>query len=191
MRDPKIVIPFDVTSAQVLTLDTTPVTIASFTDSDSPLVRVPVRLELSKAAGTAAYTVTYNHPGQNLFDDTAGSVYRRSSSDAEGQRGELFTRQSDAYINGLTADSLDEPEAAQNGRAFLLVRDDHKRVLFRIPTAILKSASATGSVIFPSLSGFAFRAGRNTFTLVSNVALAAGDSAIRGRIFFEEFPVNY
>jgi hypothetical protein len=65
---PKIVVPFTIAEEDVLTLGSTPVTIASFKTAPG-LARVPVRLEIRKAAGTAYAFTDIVTPSDNLRDN--------------------------------------------------------------------------------------------------------------------------
>ena len=160
---PKIVKPFSIAEASVLTLGTTAVAVAAF-DTNDNIVRVPVRLEISKAAGTA-YDVTYNFP-------VAVTAATTPVTDLRGDA----TKQ---YV----AEGI-------GGGAYLVVRDDYSRVFFWVPAdALLVSAGITNFVVFPNLNGIALRPGRNTFSIFSNVGIATGTGAITGRIYFDEYPV--
>ena len=160
---PKIVKPFSIAEAAVLTLDTSAAQIAAF-DANDNIVRVPVRLEISKAAGTA-YEVTYNSPAYITAATTPIT--------------DLFGDPTKAY----TSEGI-------GGGAYLVVRDDYSRTFFWVPAdALLVSAGITNFVAFPSLNGIALRPGRNTFSIFSNVGIATGTGAITGRIYFDEYPV--
>ena len=161
---PKIVKPFTIAEADVLTLDTSAAEIASFETNDN-IVRVPVRLEISKAAGTA-YEVTYNFPASITAATTP-------ITDLSGDPTKAYTSE------GL------------GGGAYLVIRDDYSRPFFWVPAdALLVSAAITNFVVFPSLNGVALRPGRNTFSVFSNVGIATGTGAITGRIYFDEYPVQ-
>jgi len=189
-----IIIPFSLTATQVNLLDTTPVTLFEFGDYDSKLVRVPVRLEILRAAGTS-YTITRNIPGQNLYDDTAGSVYSLRR-DKGGSRGEPFSNQSQDYISGKTEDAKHAAEEFQNDGSALLIRSHlssagskpTSQVVFRVPSlALLQPTVTTGLVAFPYLDGNVYFPGRNTFTIMHNSPIASGTGAVTGRIFFKEY----
>jgi hypothetical protein len=187
MADPKIVFPFSLTADEVNALDGTAVTIASFSDDDSPLIRVPVRIEISKDAGTA-YAVTYNLPGQDSYDDLLGGVDRRKVEEGPNNN-PPFTRRSHDYVGQTIAAASGEAEGRRGAKAYLLVRDENSRILFRIPAdTLLQTAAFNSVVVFPDFNGAAFRKGRNTFSIISNVAIASGTGSVAGRIFFEEYP---
>jgi hypothetical protein len=184
----QIVATFTLTADQTNALETTAVTLFEFGDSTA-LIRVPTRIELVKESGTA-YAITRTLPGQilSLAADGAG---RGAQAPNRGPSNSVFTApgvRNRSYLNG---NSTDEAEAARDGEAFLFVRDDYSRVLFSIPAAFLQSAARTNVVAFPALSGAAFRDGRNSFSIISNVALASGVGSLSGRIYFDEYALAH
>lgn len=159
---PKFAKVFTVASADVLTLDGTAVTIAEFPENDN-VVRVPVRLEIQKGAGTA-YTMTYN----------AAFPLAVPAVDLEGN-----------------FDPKENLTSGVGGGAYLIIRDEDGRPFFYVPADLLL-ANAAGSklVAFPNLNGVALRPGRNTFSLFSSVPIADGTGDITGRLYFDEYVVQ-
>ena len=159
---PKLAKVFTIAAADVLTLDGTAVEIASFPDNDN-VVRVPVRLEIGKEAGTA-YDITYN----------ASFPLARPVADIEGDFG------SKGFIT-----------SGIGGGAYLVVRDDYGRPFFHVPADLLLATAAVSQfVAFPNLNGVALAPGRNTFSVIANVGIATGTGDITGRLYFDEYPVQ-
>ena len=163
MADPKIVIPFTLTNAQVLTLDTTSVTLATF-DGSSRLVRVPTRLTIRKDEDTAAFALTRNLP-YNLAGGDDAPVDRHLDAD-----------KSYRY-------------AVEGGDAFLVVCETDGRPLFFIPADyLLQTVNEVNVVALPQTAGVVFKPGQTTYYIRSTVPIATGTVGLSGNLYFEEFP---
>ena len=166
MADAKIVIPFTVTSAQVLTLDTTSVTLYTF-DANTRVVRVPQRLEITKPAGTA-YTLTrgFTNNTENVSTTARIPLDRRGIHD------------------------LSYRYTAEGGNAWLVVRDTLGAPAFWIPAdRLLQTTAESGLVVLPLNSGRFYTTLQTSFVLRSTVPIATGTSVLNGRIYFEEYSI--
>jgi len=171
MSDPKIVIPFTVPAASVLTLDTVSYTIATF-DSNTRVVRIPVMLTISKPAGVA-YALTRGLP--------------QSAENAATQAREVIDRvgvadfSNKAFIHG--------------GNAWLVVREasgttGKGSAAFWIPAdRLLQTTAESALVVKPLNDGRHYATGQATFVIRSTVPLATGDQPLNGRIYFEEYSI--
>lgn len=161
---PKITVPFTVSSASILTLNTVPVAIATFGGDDR--IRVPARLEINKPASSTAYAITYVQP---YADPTSRGV--APTLDENGN----YTRE---YY-----------KTTFGGGAYLIIRDDYGHPFFWIPAdALLQTTARSSFVCLPSLDGQAFQPGRNVFYMTSGVPIATGTGTLNGTLFFEEYP---
>ena len=161
----KIIVPFTVAEDDINLLDTASYTIADL--EATALVRVPVRLELHRAAGTA-YAIGAR---------TEGQVQRPFGSNT--------------VRPPLAHPSLNW--GAQRAGEFLVVRDSrvtNLEPIFYIPLDdFLLSPDEKGIVVFPNLNSRAFKPGETSYEIRSPFEISGGTGAITGRLFFDEFSV--
>ena len=166
MADAKIVIPFTVTSAQVLTLDTTSVTLYTF-DANTRVVRVPQRLEITKPAGTA-YALTRGLPTNS---DNAATAPR-------------------PLVDRRGIHDISYRHTNEGGSAWLVVRDTLGAPAFWIPAdRLLQTTAESGLVVLPMNNGRFYTTLQTSFVLRSTVPIATGTSVLNGRIYFEEYSI--
>ena len=155
-----MVIPFEVSAADLNLADTAGYTLYSF--SSSNLLKVPIRLELCKDAGTA-YTVT-----------APQYVVRKV---------EYFQASVDNYAEQFQGGSflIVESRDAQ-GRS---------KPLFVTPlTGFLDSASEERRLVFPCCVGDTYRAGATSIVLRTTVNVASGTGSLKGRLYIDELPIG-
>lgn len=151
-----VVFPFTITADQLNAADTADQTVLTLT-TNSRVVRVPTRLEIYRASGTA-YSLTgrYGPPEPEP----------RNSADNFHRGGKFLVIRS-VYDAG-------EHSAPQ---------DD----LFYIPMGgLLDQTSAVKMLAMPLLDGKTFRPGASSFVLRSTCAIASGTGSLTCRLFFDE-----
>ena len=164
----EIVVPFSIAAVDVNLLDTVPYEIGDFGGS-AEMVKVPVRLELWRAAGTAYAPV----------GPRTDSAYPRTYASAQ------------EFISGLPDDRGIREEAG----SYLLVREvdarDHpSRVIFRVPIyGFLTSTLGVGVVAFP-LGGDAYFGGDKVLQIAATCGLSGGTGVLSGRVYFAEYPTK-
>jgi hypothetical protein len=152
-----VIYPFTITAAQLNAADTADQSVLTL-PSNSRLVRVPTRLEVQRAAGTA-YTLTefYKHREED-HRNTADDFYK----------GGQFLVIRSVYTQGS--------------------RNIPQDNLFYIPLHnILDQASAVQFVSLPLTNGKTFRTGAESFVLRSTCAIASGTGALTCKLYFDEF----
>ena len=160
----EIVIPFTLTAAQVNTLDTVKTVVVTF--SSDEYVRIPKRLLLKKAAGTAyAFTKT---GGKNSFV-------------VEGNTPESY---SDGFDGGAIIQIV-EVENSQTVDGSNLFGG---RVVFNVPAeGFLDSALAKVRVALPSSNALVFEDYASDFVIRSTAGIASGTGGLEGWLVFEEY----
>ena len=160
----EIVIPFTLTAAQVNTLDTVKTTIVTF--SSDAYIRIPKRLMLKKAAGTA-YALTQGN------DSRVGII--------EGDAVESYA---DAFAGGATLQVI-ETQSAQTIEGKGL---SGGRVVFSVPEeGFLDSTSAQVRIAIPSSRARVFRDAPSSFVINSTASIASGTGGLEGWLVFEEY----
>jgi len=164
----KTMMTFTVSATNMNLADTVPYTIATIADSTSDFVKVPVRLELQKDAGTA-YTITDPDNGR------------------EGIRGRVL---GEKYFDP-------QNYASQfGGGDFLIVEgaDDKNRAVayFYVPLdGFLNSAAVQKRLVFANTAGMTFgRPVPTKFRLRVSRNIASGTGSLRGRLFFDEYTLG-
>lgn len=153
------VIPFDLTADQVNALDTTRISLGSFGPSVASLIRVPVRAEIWRDAGTA-YTVT---PVSGSVRSDTVSEFDNMFSDIKG----LFPAR-ELWISGVDS------------------RGERGSTMFRIPTAILENPGLCGMIVMPE-AGQTFIGGEFGIFIEAGTTISGGTGSLHGRLYFEEF----
>ena len=160
----EIVIPFTLTAAQVNTLDTVKTVVVTF--SSDEYVRIPKRLLLKKAAGTAY-----------AFTKTGG----RDSRVTEGNTPESY---SDGFDGGAIIQIV-EVENSQTVDGSNLFGG---RVVFNVPAEnFLDSALAKTLVALPSSNSLIFESYASDFVIRSTASIASGTGGLEGWLVFEEY----
>ena len=157
----QVVVPFSLTATQVNALGATPITLISF--ANDRRVRIPTRLELIKESGTA-YTITVTG---ETFLPVAQSGQRVPDSYAGFFAGGAF----------LVLEAVDENGS---GRPYAFVPE----------TGFLSVASEQTRLIVPEIDGQAFRTGAVSFAIRSSAVLSSGTGGLRGRLYFDEYPLG-
>jgi hypothetical protein len=164
----EIIVPFSVTAANVNLLDTVPLEIGAFGGS-AEIVKVPVRLELWRAAGTAYAPVGVRTDSPYPLTYTSALEYHPGLPEDRGVR--------------------------EEAGSYLLVREvdsnDHAtRVVFRVPIrGFLTGTAGVGVVAFP-LGGDAYFGGDKVLQIVSTGGISGGTGVLSGRVFYAEFPTK-
>jgi hypothetical protein len=164
----EIIVPFSVAAADVNLLDTVPVEIGAFGGSVE-IVKVPVRLELWRAAGTAYAPVGVRTDSVYPIAYTAADYRAGLRGDDRG-----VWEESGSYLLVREVDSGDRPT----------------RVIFRVPIrGFLTGTDGVGVVAFP-LGGDAYFGGDKVLQIVSTSGLSGGTGVLSGRVFYAEFPTK-
>jgi len=159
---------FTVSATNVNLADTVPYTVATIQNSTSDFIKVPVRLELQKDAGTAYSITTPTWPNENPRSRVLGEKY--------------FDPQNYASQFG--------------GGEFLIVEgaDDKNRAVayFYVPLdGFLNSSAEQKRLSFPNTSGMTFgRPVPTKFRLRLSRNVASGTGSLRGRLFFDEYTLG-
>lgn len=165
MNSNSFVVSFDLTADEVNALDTTPVSLGTFGESGvTSLVRVPVRAEIWRDAGTA-YAVTHvpfpwDSDGTAPADDFDTKFAIESTIFPNN---ELWIRSADS-------------------------RGERGPILFKIPIGILENSQKSGLVVMPE-SGQSYTGGTIKLTIEAGTTLASGTGGLHGRLYFDEFPL--
>ena len=173
MNSNTFLVEFSLTADEVNALDTTPVDIATIgSTSDTALVRVPVRAEIWRDAGTA-YVV----------DNVLGKF----------QDGELFAHLNTAPLTPSRAATSGDAADISNilPAKALWIRSAEKHgesgpVIFSVPAGILENAQKSGMVVMPE-AGQSFVGGQLKLTIEAGTGIASGTGALHGRLYFEEY----
>jgi hypothetical protein len=158
----KSLIPFTVTAANLNLADTTPYTITATLGSNSGLIRVPTRLELTKAAGTA-YSLSNISPKPR----------RESRMDTVDSLNQLFLGGGDLIVEAR--------DSAGRVRPFFFVPAE----------GFLDQATEQSRVVLPFTDGAWFKkADHLTFRLRIGCNIASGTGSLKGRLYFDEYSVE-
>lgn len=164
MNSNSFVVNFDLTADEVNALDSTPIDLGTFGAAGvTSIVRVPVRAEIWRDAGTA-YTITH-----------VPLVWDSDSSSFDDFDTKFAIERTVFPENALWVRSAD-------------ARGERGPVLFTIPTAILENSRKSGLVVMPE-PGQSFVGGTLKLTIEAGTGIASGTGALHGRLYFEEFPL--
>jgi hypothetical protein len=170
MNTNTFLVEFDLTADQVNALDTTPITLATIGASgNTSLVRVPIRAEIWRDAGTA-YTV----------DNVVGRIpsgqefnHLTSAPPAGVAYGDAADINNILYSKALWIRSADS-------------RGERGPIIFKVPAGILENTVKCGIVVMPE-AGQSFVGGTLKLTIESGTGIASGTGALHGRLYFEEY----
>lgn len=158
-----VIIPFTVSATNLNLLDTVEKTLVTF-PSDN-LVRVPVRLEVNKAAGTA-YSLTY--PGGFKPPDF--------EIDGADSYSDLFQ----GGANLLILETLRSEDAG-----------DQERVLFSVPLhRFLDVATSESRLVLPNPRARTFTTDAVSLKARLTCNIASGTGALNGRLYFEQYTLG-
>lgn len=152
-----VIFPFTITAAQLNAADTADQTILTL-PTNSRMVRVPTRLEVQRAAGTAYTLAPIHFHREEDHRNTADDFYK----------GGAFLSIRSVYTQGSRSVPQDE--------------------LFYIPMeGILDQASAVQFVSLPLTDGKTFRTGAVSFALRASCPISGGTGSLTCRLYFDEY----
>jgi hypothetical protein len=155
-----VVFPFTITADQLNAADTADQVVLSL-PTNSRMVRVPTRLEVERAAGTAYVFSPLGPGGMHREQD-----HRNSTDDFH--KGGTFLVLRSTYTKGDQS----------------VPQDD----LFYIPVdGILNQASAVKFLSLPLTDGKTFRTGAVSFVLRTSCPISSGTGSLTCRLYFDEF----
>ena len=158
-----LIVPFTITAANLNLADQADQAIITFTSNDR-LVRIPVRLELRKEAGTA-----YTLAPLGISDEIGAFRFKNS------QRPDPLT--------GSYSDLF-------SGNQYLIVKDNLGQPFFKVPAVgFLDQATAQNRVAIADVSGYTLKSGASSFSLRVGVGISGGTGSLSGRLYLEEAAV--
>lgn len=157
-----IIVPFTVSETNLNLSDTADQTIISLSSNDR-MIRIPVRLELRKEAGTA-YTLS----PLGMEDHTSGRFKKSLRPDPlTGSYSDLFS-----------------------GNQYLIVKDNLGQPFFQVPAVgFLDQATAQNRVSIADTAGYTLKPGASSFSLRLGVSISGGTGTLSGRLYLEEVAV--
>ncbi len=169
----KIVIPFTIDEDDVNTLDTVPYTLFS-TSSRPTICVVPVRLELTRLAGTAYSLVSPYHAS------SAGAVTNALYPFPD-------TGQFDPHVNQVEPLWMSEDLIVYNTNVVTYSgRSDRETIFFRIPADTLLNTTAETKVVAFPVSGVVLQPGSFDLKMECLTGISGGTGDLYGRLFLDE-----
>jgi hypothetical protein len=157
------VVPFTVSATNLNLLDSTPITL--FTTATDGMIRVPTRLMLTKAAGTA-YTIT---PFGGFEGDFVEGGTLDSYSDALAPGANLVVTEVEREVTGA---------------------GKQVRRLFSVPlVGFLDQTSAQSRLVLPHVAPRVWSSGVVEWDVRLTAGVAGGTGALTGLVYFDQFPL--
>ena len=159
----QVIFPFTLTAAYLNGSDTGDQALTLTWPTNSQVIRVPRRLELTRNAGTA-YTL-----------GSASPSFREDKLRQAGNYADFFS-------GGKFLVFRDDGEGNYGTYGY--------RAFFYVPMEnFLDQASSKSVVVFPYLDGQTFKPGATSYKIHTTCSISGGTGTLSGVLYFDEYPV--